>query len=445
MAPGILAGHARVRLDDGDTVKLLSIMARRRGRIALVMAVFLVFLLNAVGALNMGPGLSLHLPVLTDLVTGGPVPRVLHSLDFLVLTLCGLTLALALPLLSPLASCALTGLVGLAPFAVELLLPAKASFIPFQYTLLVIMVLFGLNVLLSWLHEAHRRQRLMKVFGTYVPPELVAGLDAADEPLSTEGQAREMTVLFCDIKGFTGISEHMEPRELARMLNAYFTAMTEVIYRHGGTIDKYIGDAIMAFWGAPLPQPDHARRALAAALDMQQEIRAMDDTFRLHDWPPVRIGVGLNTGTMNVGHMGSKYRMAYTVVGDAVNLAARLENLTRGYAADIIVSQSTREAIADLPFLEMDRVRVKGKGNPTRIYEPLPAEVAGADWLARHDAAMTAYYAREWPQAASAFGDLADDDTRRSGYYMALRTRCLALAESPPGADWDGSIQAPNY
>src|SRR5690606_35937167 len=182
------------------------------------------------------------------------------------------------------------------------------------------------------------------------------------------------------------------------------TPLTEVIYSHRGTIDKYMGDAILAFWGAPLPAKDHARQGILAALEMHRRLAELQPQFRNRNWPEIRIGVGLNTGRMSVGNMGSRIRLAYTVMGDAVNLASRLEGITKEYGAPIIVGETTRNLTAhDFVFRELDRVRVKGKLEPVAIYEPLGpvGQVAKEtlDELRLFHQALRLYRAQDWDMA----------------------------------------------
>ena len=183
-----------------------------------------------------------------------------------------------------------------------------------------------------------------------MPPEVVDEMAQDPEKASMEGESREMTVLFTDVRGFTTISEGLDPKALSQLMNEFLTPLTEVIYQHRGTIDKYMGDCIMAFWGAPLPDPDHARNGVLAGLEMQRTLKAMQAEFRAKNWPEIRIGVGLNTGRMSVGNMGSRVRLAYTVMGDAVNLASRLEGITKEYGADIIVGEDTKNAVPGRRF-----------------------------------------------------------------------------------------------
>jgi adenylate cyclase len=186
------------------------------------------------------------------------------------------------------------------------------------------------------------------------------------QQINLDGEIREMSVLFSDVCNFTTISEGMDPKELTQLINGFLTPITEVIQQQRDTIDKYMGDAVMAFWGAPLADSQHALHTLTAAMNMIQRINQLKTKFKAHGWPEIKIGVGINTGEMNVGIKGSEFRVDYTVLGDAVNLASRLEALTRVYGVDIIVGENTRHAVAEFEFRELDRVKVKYK--PVAIY-----------------------------------------------------------------------------
>lgn len=222
-----------------------------------------------------------------------------------------------------------------------------------------------------WL-ERQQRQRVTQLFSRFLDPRVVAGLvekGATDSTLT--GQKRDITVLFSDIRGFTTLSEQKTPQEIVDILNRYFSRQVEVIFRHGGTLDKYIGDAIMAFWGAPTEQPDHARRALAAAREMEQTLLAFRDEMGA-DGEHFDIGIGLNSGEAVVGFIGSpEHRQDYTVIGDTVNTASRIEGATKGRAR-ILVSEATRRAVGpDVTFKDHGFAKLKGKGEEVRLYEPL--------------------------------------------------------------------------
>jgi adenylate cyclase len=289
--------------------------------------------------------------------------------------------------------------------------------------------------------EARTKRRVAGLFGQYVPPELVEELSEHPEQASMEGDSREMTVLFSDVRNFTNLSEGLTPIELTRLMNAYLTTMTKVIHEHRGTIDKYIGDAIMAFWGAPLADPDHARHGLAAALAMQEKMKELREEFPKQGWPAMRIGVGLNSGVMNVGNMGSEFRRSYTVMGDAVNLASRLEGLTKEYGVEILAGEHTREALPDFVFRELDRVRVKGKDKPVAIFEPLGlkdkvSEAAQAE-ATEFKQALARYRAQDWAAAEAQLKALAERLPGHKLYELYLE-RIAHFRAEPPGEGWDG-------
>ena len=212
-------------------------------------------------------------------------------------------------------------------------------------SLLMTIGLFALNMSYGFFVESRSKRELTERFGEYVPPELVDEMARDPAKYSMEGKDEVLTVLFTDIRGFTSIAEGLDPKALSAFMNEFLTAMSLVIRAHRGTLDKYVGDQIMAFWGAPVSDAQHARQAVAAALAMQVELAKLNERFKARGWPQVQIGVGINTGPMSVGDMGSKLRKAYTVMGDAVNLASRLESLTKRYGVGILVGHTTREAI----------------------------------------------------------------------------------------------------
>jgi adenylate cyclase len=288
--------------------------------------------------------------------------------------------------------------------------------------------------------ESRRKRHLSRIFSQYVPPEIVQELDASEADISLEGDSRDMSVLFSDVRGFTTLSEGLSPRELTRLMNDMLTPLTAAIHERRGTIDKYMGDAIMAFWGAPLTDPAHARNAVLAALDMIACTARIREEFAARGWPPVHIGVGVSTGPMNVGNMGSKFRMAYTVLGDTVNLGSRLEGLTKQYGADVIVSGVTMQAIPDMHFRELDAVRVKGKNEPVKIYEPLGLRtVVDSARVARMEQfheALEHYRARQFGAALSLLDDLARD--RDEGLVALYRERVTHFLADPPPQEWDG-------
>jgi adenylate cyclase len=224
------------------------------------------------------------------------------------------------------------------------------------------------------------------------------------------------------------------------MLNMYLSTMTRVVQDGRGTIDKYIGDAVMAFWGAPMSDEHHARDAVLAGLAMQAALPELNPRLEARGWPPVRIGVGVNTGRMSVGNMGSEFRMAYTVMADAVNLASRLEALTRQYGVGVLAGEATRAECPDIAFQQVDRVRVKGKDVPVAIFEPLgiaaelpPERLREAELF---EAAFADYQAQRWDEAEIKLMELGRMQPRP--LYQVYLDRVTHFRFNPPGANWDG-------
>ena len=245
------------------------------------------------------------------------------------------------------------------------------------------------------------------------------------------------------MRGFTSISESLSPQELAEWINEYLTAMSLVIREgHRGTLDKYIGDAVMAFWGAPVEDTAHAEHAVCAALAMQREARRLSATFAQRGWPALAIGVGVNTGAMRVGDMGSRLRRAYTVMGDAVNLGSRLEGLKRVYGVDILIGPDTQAQLPGWVCREVDLVRVKGKHQPVRIFEPLGPlnEVPALEQalVARWHSVLQAVRGQQWTVAREALALLERDDPGRL-LYALYQERLDDWQANPPGPDWDGA------
>ncbi|MCI0590386.1 MAG: adenylate/guanylate cyclase domain-containing protein [Gammaproteobacteria bacterium] len=396
---------------------------------------------------NLGSDISIQDGLLDQMLQYGAVslPEAVKTPEFLVFVLIGLTLCISLPLLSPIKASVLTLVSMIPPVYMSYAAPTKNNLLPMEYSLLTVLMLFVVNVLMGYFIETHAKQKIINLFGQYVPSEVVGKISKQAGKLSLDGESRELTVIFCDLKNFSAISEQLNPKQLVQLLNGFFTAMTKILHEHGATIDKYMGDAIMAFWGAPLVQPDHAERAVLAALHMQKEILNIRTAFKQKGWPEIGMGIGINTGVMNVGNMGSEFRVAYTIVGDAVNLGSRLEPLTRVYKVDAIVSESTKQAVDSILFKELDLVQVRGKQVLTRIFQPLcpndEADEALIEHLERHDEALQCYYRREWENARSMFKRLGNQNRDYAGYYALLIEKIDAHRESPPPDDWEGETR----
>lgn len=285
--------------------------------------------------------------------------------------------------------------------------------IPLEFQLLIVLVLYLTYVLLNYIGEVRDSKRFDQLLSQYVPAELAAEYRRDPDVMKLRGEEREISVLFCDVVGFSAISEQLEPAELAQWLNLFFTHVSKVVVRHRGTIDKYMGDSVMAVWGAPARSQSHAFDALSAALDIQAEIGVLNTKYRDKKLPEVSMAIGISTGRAMVGPLGSEYRMDYTVVGDTVNVAQRLEEQTRKYHVSIIVSDNTAEALSDMRFRELDTVMVKGRKQLVTMYEPLGPVAQLNDtllhWLELHDQAMQASKDRNWDSAESLFLQLREE------------------------------------
>ncbi len=393
------------------------------------------------------PGVEVH----ANLISGILEHRIKHQaayyngIHFVMLLVIALALGFGASGLTPLANGGLAlGLVT-AVIGLGFALWSWGDFIiPMGSPVLFTFVLFLLLTFYGYFLENRKEREISKRFGEYIPPELVAEMAANPLAASMEGEKRNMSVLFSDVRGFTTISEKLDSKELTALMNQLLTPLTKVIHQHRGTIDKYMGDAIMAFWGAPLPDPAHATHALEAGLKMLTALRELDAGFEAKGWPKLYIGVGINTGEMTVGNMGSEFRRAYTVMGDAVNLGSRLEGLTKEYGVYFICSESTKNAgPADWAYRELDRVKVKGKNDAVAIYEPLGhKDSVAADLksdLIRHRNALKLYRAQSWDQAEVEFYNLSRG-TRPHKLYTVFLERINFLRRNPPAAGWDGSF-----
>jgi len=364
------------------------------------------------------------------------------SSEVLLLVLIGLVMIIVLPLLSPL----LATLGTIAVFGFVFLLNVHIwehyqLVFPIATTFLLIIALFIFNMSYGYFLESTNKRHLTGLFGQYVPLDLVDEMSQnPSRQFSMAGESREMSVLFSDVRGFTHLSEGLTPTELSQLMNEYLTPMTRAIHEHRGTIDKYIGDAIMAFWGAPLYDSQHARHAIDAAVEMQDRLKEMQSQFKEKGWPEIKIGIGINTGIMNVGNMGSQFRKAYTVLGDAVNLGSRLEGATKEYDVPIIVSESTMAAAPEYLYRPLDRVRVRGKDQSVAIFEPigLHGQVAldVMAEIAHYEQALEHYRQQRWGVAKEKFSRLSEEYPNRFLYSLYME-RIAHFMKYPPADNWD--------
>jgi adenylate cyclase len=390
------------------------------------------------------PGVEVHANLISGFLDQTIMykPAEVLAIHILTILLLGIPFAVTAPRLSALTSTAAAAAIILLIIAVNLYVWKALHYdLDIAAPLMMLALLYLLNMAWGFFMETRSRRLISGLFGTYVPKELVAEMSKNPEVYSMRGEARDMTVLFSDVRDFTSISEGLPPEGLRDMMNSYLTEMTEVIQHTRGTIDKYIGDAIMAFWGAPLDDADHAAHGVEAALTMQKKIRALDTPFAKNGWPPLNIGVGLNCGTMNVGDMGSKFRRAYTVMGDAVNIASRLEGLTKEYGVGVLVSEGMVNAAQGFVYREVDLVAVKGRTAGIPIFEPIGkiGEV-GETTLTELDKwhkGLEYYRKQRWDEAQEAFKNLQYAAPDAKLYKLYLK-RIDYWRTNTPGPMWKG-------
>ena len=391
------------------------------------------------------PGVEVHANLLSGMLDGTikQKPPYMLGAEVLLLVVSGIALAVLIPMLSALwaSLAALAALVAAAGLSIGAWTQLN-TVLPFATGLLMIGTLYTMNMAYGYFVESRSKRQFTELFGQYVPPELVDKMASDPEKYNMEPRAAELTILFSDVRGFTSISEALKPEDLREYINDYLTTMSGIIRGgHHGTLDKYIGDAIMAFWGAPVDDTDHARNGVLAAIAMQKECQALNAKFVERGWPKLKIGVGLNSGNVRVGDMGSQVRRAYTVMGDAVNVASRLEGRTKYYGVGILVGEATRNAIKDMVFREIDRIKVKGKDLAITIFEPLglEGEVGRAvlDELKLWHQTLRAYRAQQWDAVELNLLNLQRMDPD-CGLYALYAERVAEFRRSPPPEGWTG-------
>jgi adenylate cyclase len=309
------------------------------------------------------------------------------------------------------------------------------------FPLVAVGVQYGSITLYRLITEERQKRMIRKAFQSYLHPAVVAQVAQHPERLKLGGEKKALTVLFSDIRGFSAISERLTPEALVQLLNEYFSAMAQLVLADHGLLDKYIGDAIMAVYGAPLPTPDHAYLACHTALRMLTTLHTLQPHWQARGLPPIEIGIGINSGDMIVGNMGSDLHINYTVTGDEVNLGSRLEGVNKAYGTKIIISESTWEQVRErVATRELDVIQVKGKEKPTRIFELLglpPLTAAPMAMVHRFEAGLQAYRAQRWGQARRCFQQALEQVPGDRPSQLYLR-RCEEFQADPPGPEWDG-------
>jgi adenylate cyclase len=323
---------------------------------------------------------------------------------------------------------------------------------PLFPSLTVFAVYFSSSII-SYLKSESERRQVKGAMSRYMSPALVDQLAKHPEKLRLGGETREMTFHFCDIRGFTTISEQFDPHGLTVFINRFLTPMTDIILQHQGVIDKYMGDCIMAFWNAPLDDAEHARHACEAALKMHERLDALNAELEREakeagrKFIPIHIGTGLNTGKCVVGNMGSDQRFDYSVLGDDVNLASRLEGQSKTYGVGIVIGPRTRSSAPEFAALELDLIKVKGKTVPVNIYALLgTADLARREDFQRqvlaHGRMLEAYRSGRWDEAVSFIEECRRGPAALPALYALYESRIAAYRQAPPPADWDGAFTA---
>ena len=391
------------------------------------------------------PGVEVHANLVAGILNESlkSKPGYILAAEVTFLLVGGFALSLLIPRLSALWAtvAALAGATLIAGFNL-LVWTEWGQVLPLATSILMTAFIYTMNMAYGYFVEGRTRRHVTEQFGQYAPPEVVEHIVANPDKYSMQPKAAELTILFSDVRGFTSISEALKPEELREYINEYLTDMSGIIrIKHNGTLDKYIGDAIMAFWGAPVEDSRHARNGVLASLEMQKECKLLNEKFTARGWPPLKIGVGLNSGNVRVGDMGSQVRRAYTVMGDPVNVASRLEARTKYYGVGILVGEATRNAVTDVAFREVDRIKVKGKEEALTIYEPMgpESEVSPEDLdeLRMWSQVLRAYRAQKWDAADEELAHLRRLVPERALYSLYVE-RIAAFRRTPPPAGWDG-------
>ncbi|MBC7437934.1 MAG: adenylate/guanylate cyclase domain-containing protein [Bdellovibrionales bacterium] len=391
------------------------------------------------------PGVETHANVISGLLDGKIFVKPDYAVGYevVVLVIAGLLLALALPLLTAPKAMALSGVVIAALVALNFWMYLGVGLVlPLASALIMAITAFALNMSYGYFVESRSKRELANLFGTYVPPELVDEMVKDPDSYSMKAANKELTVMFCDMRGFTKMSETMGPTQLQELLNGVFSRLTDLIRSNRGTIDKYMGDCVMAFWGAPVDTPNHAALSVKTAMEMASAVRTINEDHRARGLPEIGIGIGLNTGTMCVGDMGSDIRRSYTVIGDSVNLGSRLEGLSKAYGVDIVVSESTRKLAPDFAWQELDKVRVKGKAQAVAIFWPAaPIDRVDKEYAAELKTwagVLKAYRAQDWDQADVHLLNLERTNAKKY-LYQLYSERVASMRLLPFDPEWDGA------
>jgi adenylate cyclase len=390
------------------------------------------------------PGVEIHATVIDNILRQDFLQKSAWTsfLDFCSIIIFGLVMGIAIPRFKAVQGMFLS-LFIIAAFVIgnTLIFSQFNIWLNVIYPVLTMMTIYLGITIYRYVTEEREKKKIRGAFQYYLTASVINEMLKDPTKLKLGGDKKDLSVLFSDIRGFTTISEKMTPEELVHLLNEYLTAMTNVVFHHDGLLDKYMGDAIMAVFGAPLDQPDHALRACRTALDMMGELKKLQIKWSEEGRPVLDIGIGINTGDMVVGNMGSEMRFDYTVMGDSVNLGSRLEGINKEYGTNIIISEYTYDAVKDNLFCrELDAVKVKGKKLPVRIYELLGERTDGEKWskyVVPFEEGLAKYKQGLWDEAIVCFMKALEARPTDAASHLYIE-RCQSLKENPPEGEWDG-------
>ena len=390
------------------------------------------------------PGVEIHATAIDNILHGNFLHRSSGTqlLDVCAVVFFGLLIGIAVPRVKAVQGMVVSLIVLIAFVLINAFIFSRYNlWLNIIYPALTMIVIYLGITVYRYITEEREKKKIRGAFQYYLTASVINEMLKDPSKLKLGGDKKDLTVLFSDIRGFTTISEKLTPEDLVRLLNEYLTAMTNLVFKYDGLLDKYMGDAIMAVYGAPLDQPDHAARACRTALDMMEELKILQKKWADEGRPAFNIGIGINSGDMVVGNMGSDMRFDYTVMGDMVNLGSRLEGINKEYGTNIIISEYTYAAIKDALFCrELDSVRVKGKKLPVKIYELLGEKKDAEKWekaVSLFEEGLSKYKQAMWDEAIAAFRKVLEvrpDDAPAKLYV----SRCEELKKSPPEGPWDG-------
>lgn len=390
------------------------------------------------------PGVEIHANMIAGILDGNIkyTPSYAQVLEVLQVFFAGLMVTLILPFVGAIFSTIIVAVMIALGVVFNFFLWQQLNLVlPLALSIVTIVLIYVGNLLAGYFVETRLKKQMSGLFSQYVPAELVEKMAEDPKSYGMQGKDATLTILFSDIRGFTGIAEQLSATDLTAYVNEYFNTMTAIIMKEMGTLDKYIGDAIMAFWGAPIDNPRHAYYALRAAFGMRDAARALSESFAARGMPPFSIGIGLNCGNVRVGDMGSDLRRSYTVMGDPVNLTSRLEGLTKLYSADILVTSFVVDMVPEFEYRKVDRVRVKGKNIAVTIYEPIGASDALSHEVKQSlfawEEALEFYFQRDWVQFIDRLSEIRQSFGNHPIYDL-YETRVAFYQENTPPEDWDG-------